>query len=87
MKRPKDTRHHRKPRSWGGGWEPENISLVPPDLHNAWHTLMGNKTPEQIIKVFNAWYLLFEGMTVEEVADEVNRIWLDPDYKMVVRRR
>lgn len=35
-----------------------------------------------------AWHLLFSGdMTPEDIAREINEVWLDPDFKLVVVRR
>lgn len=44
-------RHHRLPRSRGGTNTPENISLVPQNLHRAYHTLFGNMMPDTIAKL------------------------------------
>jgi hypothetical protein len=49
-------KHHRRPRSQGGGNEPENISVVNRDKHDAWHFLFKNYNPEQIaIIINNVW--------------------------------
>ena len=59
------SRHHRKPRSLGGGNEDRNISLLPRVKHAAWHTL-------------------FQNWDAYRIAEEVNEMYLDPAYKMVV---
>ncbi len=61
-------RHHRKPRSIGGGNERKNISFVPRHLHEHWHGL-------------------FQNWTAQQIADEINQTWLDPDFIFVVQRR
>ena len=30
-----------------------------------------------------AWHTLFENMTPEEIAEEINRVWIDPNYHFV----
>ena len=35
-------------------------------------------------KRHNLWHCLFGNMTGEEIAEEVNRCWLDPRYKLIV---
>jgi hypothetical protein len=62
------TRHHRKPKSLGGGMNKRNISLLPNKKHDAWHILFRNATPEQI-------------------AEEINRWYIDPDFQLIVVRR
>lgn len=35
-----------------------------------------------------AWHMLFDGeMTPQDIADVINRVWLDPDYILVVKKR
>lgn len=53
----RDTAHHRKPRSLGGGNESENISFVPGNKHEAFHLLFANKTPYEIADILNAVWL------------------------------
>jgi hypothetical protein len=62
------TRHHRKPKSLGGGMNKRNISLLPNKQHIAWHILFRNAPPEQIV-------------------DEINQKYLDPDYRLVLVRK
>ena len=51
-----DHRHHRKPRSLGGGNDERNISKVNRDKHDAWHLLFKNHPPERIaIIINNVW--------------------------------
>lgn len=42
------SRHHRLPRSRGGGNELSNISIVEQKRHCAWHLLVGNMTAPEI---------------------------------------
>jgi hypothetical protein len=48
-------------------------------LHEGW----ANNTDEKI-KRTRAWYTLFEDMTLEEIVGEINRVWLDPDYEILI---
>ena len=34
-----------------------------------------------------AYHKLFGNMSVEEIADLLNRVWIDPSYKLVAVRR
>lgn len=43
------TRHHLVPRSQGGQTTPANLLEVPEKVHQAWHYLFGNRTPEQVM--------------------------------------
>ncbi len=52
-----NTRHHRKPQSLGGDNSPENISIVPAGLHESWHHLFSNLTPEEIAKLITDVWL------------------------------
>lgn len=61
------TRHHRKPKSLGGGSEPENISHIKCKKHVSWHILFGD-------------------MSAEEIAEEINKFYLDPEFKFVLKR-
>lgn len=54
--KPKD-RHHRKPRSIGGTDDPENISIVPRNKHEAWHLLFSNFEPELIVEIINKFWI------------------------------
>lgn len=51
------SRHHRQPKSVGGGNEPANISIVPKHLHDHWHAMFGNKHPKQIVQIINQVWL------------------------------
>lgn len=50
-------RHHRKPKSRGGGNNEENISIVPPKKHQAWHRLFQNLSPQEIAAIINDCWL------------------------------
>ena len=43
------TRHHLVPRSQGGKTTPANLLEIPEKVHQSWHHLFGNMTPEQVI--------------------------------------
>jgi len=49
--------HHKKCRSNGGESTKENLSHVPVHLHQAWHNLFSNMTPQEIAKVINRDWL------------------------------
>ena len=51
------TKHHRRPRSKGGSDLPENISLVPEKLHNAWHLLFSNCSVSEIARIMNEHWI------------------------------
>jgi hypothetical protein len=38
-------------------------------------------------KYHRAYHLLFGNMTPKEMASLLNDVWIDPDVKMVVRKR
>lgn len=49
-------RHHRRPKSLGGGASIRNISIVPPRYHRAWHLLFSNDSPQEIArKITEIW--------------------------------
>lgn len=50
-------RHHRRPRSRGGEDTDQNISIVPVHLHQAWHALFANHSPEVICAIINERWL------------------------------
>lgn len=49
--------HHRRPRSRGGGNNPENLSGVPVNYHQAWHKLFANLSPQEIAAIINDCWL------------------------------
>ena len=51
------TRHHRLPKSIGGSDHAFNISMVPADLHVAWHTLFVNYDAQTIANIINNVWL------------------------------
>lgn len=51
------TCHHRKPTSIGGTNQDRNISFIFENKHQAWHTLFGNMTAEDICCLINDIYL------------------------------
>lgn len=49
-------RHHRRPKSLGGGASERNISSVPAKYHRAWHLLFSNDSPQEIArKITEIW--------------------------------
>ena len=51
------TKHHRLPRHKGGTNTPENISMLPENLHRAWHVLFKTYDAIKIAEVINKFYL------------------------------
>ena len=51
------SRHHRRPKSLHGSNDPQNISVVPRNLHESWHTLFGDKNPYEIADICNTVWL------------------------------
>ena len=51
------SRHHRLPRSRGGGSQDHNISVVDSKQHQAWHTLFSNLHPTTIADIINQKWL------------------------------
>ena len=51
------TRHHRKPKSLGGGNEDRNIALIPRKFHEAYHLLFANGSPEEVCDVLNKYFI------------------------------
>jgi hypothetical protein len=37
------------------------------------------------VKKQDAWVLLFDGMSLEEIVAEINKVWIDPDYKLITK--
>jgi hypothetical protein len=50
-------KHHRLPRSRGGGNNPENLSRVRSKYHRAYHLLFGNMTPREMAMYLNAIWI------------------------------
>lgn len=48
-------------------------------LHEGW----ANSTPQKI-KRRKAWYVLFADKTLEQIVEEINTIWLDPAYEILI---
>ena len=51
------TRHHRKPKSLGGGRSKRNISLLPNKKHVAWHILFENWPAHKIAEEINQKFI------------------------------
>lgn len=50
-------KHHRKPKSRGGGNSDRNISVVSIAQHQAWHTMFANMEPWDIAERINQVWL------------------------------
>lgn len=57
MNQDRITKHHRRPKSRKGTGKPSNISYVKESQHRAFHTMFGNKHPEDIAEYLNAVWL------------------------------
>ena len=62
----KTNRHHRCPKSRGGTWATDNISVIPIRKHAAWHCL-------------------FENYDVYAIVHIINKVFLDPAYRLEVK--
>jgi hypothetical protein len=60
-----------------GNWIPK--SDIQRKINEAWAN-----SSERKIKRRKAWYYLFEGKSLEEIVEEINSIWLDPDYQIMI---
>ena len=49
------SRHHRDPQD--RSYTPENISVVPTNLHAHWHAIFGNMTAQEICHTINETWL------------------------------
>ena len=50
------TAHHLLPTSRGGTKRAENVKIVPAHVHEAWHLIFENRTPEECIQhIIDVW--------------------------------
>jgi len=61
--------HHRLPKSKGGGGG-DNLIRVKISLHDAWHHLFHNYSPEEIAEIVNEWIPTNCKMVVERSHDQ-----------------
>lgn len=66
-----------------GYYEIFGIDVVKSDLQKDINEHWANSNKERI-KNRQAWYELFESMTLMEIVEEVNAVWLDPDYCLLI---
>jgi hypothetical protein len=64
----------------------------PLTIHHRKPTSIGGKTePRNVVlvprKKHVAWHVLFSNFTPEKIAEEINRLYLDPEYKIVALKR
>jgi hypothetical protein len=69
---PKKDIHHRLPHCQGGKRDKKNIVKVKRNLHQMFHQLFSKDG---------------RAMTVQEIANELNTVWCDPNVQFVVVRR
>jgi hypothetical protein len=59
--------------------------------HRKPRSLGGTRSRENISRIpakkHTAWHILFQNFSAEQIAEEINRLYLDPDYELVLRRR
>ena len=59
--------------------------------HRRPRSLGGTEDKENIVSVpkhyHQAWHQLFHNASPYSIAEIINRIWIDPDYELVVRRK
>lgn len=51
----------------------------------------GSSEPDNISIVdqyrHNFWHAMFRNMTPEQIFDEINEVWIDPAYQIILKRR
>jgi hypothetical protein len=74
-------KHHRIPQSKGGSNESWNISYVDRKMHQAYHTLFGNKDPEEVARLLNRFWIdpRVEFLVVKKCAKDVSNHGRDCD--------
>ena len=60
--------------------------------HRRSRKLNGSNKAENLsdvdVKRHALWHQMFSGdMTVQQIVDEINEVWIDPDFILTVRRR
>jgi hypothetical protein len=65
----KKTRHHIIPRSRGGHSERDNISLLPRNIHQKYHSLFDNKTPPEILDFLVSYFWKGNKQFIREYLD------------------
>lgn len=59
--------------------------------HRKPRSLGGTSEPENIshvpAKKHAAWHILFRNLPADQIAEEINRTYLDPDFRFVLERR
>lgn len=77
------TKHHKRPRSRKGTSVPENISYVPRKLHDAYHLLFSNNSPQRIAEILNEHWIDSEVKLVvvpKELLDKVIHLLSSTSY-------
>lgn len=73
------TKHHRKPKRFGGTKDDENISIVLKTEHKAWNELFDNLSAPHIVRLFMEYYEMFNDQSklnyeVRQIAFSVLKI-------------
>jgi hypothetical protein len=59
--------------------------------HRKPRSIGGKSEPRNLSRLagnkHSAWHLLFQNWTAEAIAEEINRLYLDPDYEFIAIRK
>lgn len=59
--------------------------------HRKPRSIGGTSEPRNISKIpakkHASWHILFKNLTAEQIAEEINAFYLDPDFFVIVQRR
>lgn len=69
--------------SFAEDYEVFGTDFIKSPLLKRLHEGYANNTAEKI-KRREAWYILFIDKTLEEIIEEINTVWLDPDYEILI---
>lgn len=72
----RNTEHHLIPRSRGGETKPGNLMVVPERIHQSWHYVFRNMTPEEAIVYIAAHWAPAGYLKLLKISDGQNDITL-----------
>ena len=59
--------------------------------HRRPRSLHGDNSPRNIsivdVESHTLWHRMFQNMPPREIVEEINRVWIDPDYKLILTRK
>jgi hypothetical protein len=67
--------HHRRPRSQGGGNEPDNLVTVNRKQHQSWHNLFHNFGPATIAAIINNTWIPLDWKMVALPVSGALAVW------------